>query len=160
MEDRLTSLESRLSRAEREVKVLRAAGIAVAAAAALFVFARPAATQGQATVVKAPFQVVDAAGKAIIEVDADPGEGRRLRLMGSKGELLAHVGDAGDGGEITTFGANGMASAGLLAGTNDARLYLIGKTGRRADVVLGTTAAKGGSLTVVDQTGKPLLKKP
>src|SRR5690348_424538 len=128
MEHRLIELERRVHRAEREVRMLRTAGLATVAAAVLFAVARPAATQGQTTVVKAPFKVVDAAGKAIIEVDADPGEGRRLRLMGSNGELLAHVGESGAGGaEIAAYGETGAASAGVITGTNDARLYLIGK---------------------------------
>src|SRR5439155_19365733 len=158
---RMQELESRLSRAEREVRMLRAAAFGALVAGVLFAAARPAATQGQATIVKAPFRVVDAAGKAIVEVDADPGEGRRLRLLGSKGELLAHIGESGSGGaEIAAYGETGMASTGLVTSHDDARLYMIGKTGRRADVMFAATAAKGGSLAIADQAGKALFKKP
>ena len=160
MDVRFDEIERRLARAEREVRLLRAAGLVVLVAGMLFAVARPAATQGQGTNVKAPFRVVDAAGKSIVEVDADPGEGRRLRLLGANGELLAHVGDSGDGGEITAYGANGAASATLLGGSKDAALSITGKTGRKADVLLRASAAKGGSLTISDQTGKALLKKP
>jgi hypothetical protein len=159
MEAYLRSLEVRLSRAEREVRGLRALGLAAIVVGVLLIVARAGATQGQGTIVKAPFRVVDTAAKAIIEVDADPGEGRRLRLLGTNGELLAHVGDSGEGGEITAYGGSGGASISLLGGSKEALFSITGKPGRKADVILGATAAKGGRLSIADQSGKALLKK-
>src|SRR5262249_60937115 len=98
---------------------LRLAFVLAGFAAAGLIAARPGESQNPGTILKAPLKVVDARGQVIVEVAADQFEGRRLRLLGPKGELLAHLGESGaGGGEFSVYGAGGTAAS--LIGTGDA----------------------------------------
>lgn len=90
MEARLAALEQRLARAERQAQVLRALGLAALATAVAVLAVSPASPQNNGTVLKAPFRVVDAAGKDLLRVDAGP-HGAVLRLFGSQGATIAEI---------------------------------------------------------------------
>jgi hypothetical protein len=159
MQPELQTLEERLARAERQVRGLRLAFGAMALAAGALLAVRSGETQNPGTVVKAPLKVVDARGQPVVEIAADQFEGRRLRLLGPKGELLAHLGESGaGGGEFSVYGAG--STAGTLAAESDAAsLSLRGKAGKGPTVLLKTTG-QGGSLLLNDVNARALFQKP
>lgn len=90
MEVRLAELEERLARAERQVRVLRGIGLAALATAVALLAVKPATTQNDGSLLKAPLRVVDAGGKELLRVDAGT-HGAVLRLFSSQGVTVAKL---------------------------------------------------------------------
>jgi hypothetical protein len=144
MEARLNELERRLAAAEQDARqarrqVRRLTYVLAAGAVLLLVaaVARPGDTQAiRVTKVKAPFQVVDSAGRLLLLVE-NSHPGPHLQLFDSAGRACVELGMGTKGG---------------------GRLDVVNRAGKPV-VRLGSTDA-GGKLEVMAPTGKPLFVKP
>src|SRR5687767_10389257 len=94
MDERLLELELRLERTERRCRMLLALGAGVLGGSILLAGARPVVSQGN--VLNAPFKVMGAAGKPLLELTAD-GEGPYLRMYDALGRRAATISAYKDG---------------------------------------------------------------
>jgi hypothetical protein len=96
VETRLLEMERRVAHAARQVRLLYGGVLLVLITVVALSTARPAITQGTGSTVKAPFRVVDAAGRTIVQVDAAP-DGALLSLYSSRGLWVAKLYATGEG---------------------------------------------------------------
>jgi len=161
MEQRLLDLEQRLRQTERRVRLLSLAALILVVCSILALTSKPAATQAGAArssehIVHAPFKVVDAAGKMIMDVeDAREAEGHYLRLFDTKGNLMVHIGMNMDGGEVSVYSPSAWAT--MMADSDSARVTLKGKSAGSASTAQIVGSPKGGALWLYDKAGKNVI---
>jgi hypothetical protein len=117
MDSELQALRERVARTERQLGRLRLLGVIGVVAAAGFLLARPATTQGETTRVRAPFEVVAPDGKPLLRVTAEEGRAS-LRLYNPEGRFVARLSSAPSGGRLEIIN-NEFLSAALLDATPD-----------------------------------------
>src|SRR5262245_10592894 len=114
MDERLAELERRLARVERRERATRWGALVAVVAALALGAQRPAVTQAFANTVKAPFHVIDAAGKPLVAVTGGQAGGRLL-LHDALGVPVASLYTDGDGGNLAIRNKQGRDVA-MLAG--------------------------------------------
>lgn len=176
-EARLNELFERIERGERELRALRRQAqiarwltLAILAGCALFFATRPAATQAQldaavraGTRLRAPFTIVDSAGKPILQVGVNT-VGRGLVLFDASGKMLCGIGRTSQARGIVVYDDQQRA----LAGIGEGSFAGAPATGRGLAILdadqkfvagLGVGmngGANGRGLTVNDGTGAPV----
>ncbi len=158
MEDRLVGLERRLAQVERRERMARWTALAVVAGAALLSVSRPASTQSEGTTVKAPFKVVDARNRTLLDVDVADGRAV-LRVYNGAGKSvvgLADMGGAGGGG-IGVYDGVGMPAALVDHSAGGGRLLIFNDAGQKHVGEFSATA-KGGQVVVGDSAGAPRVR--
>jgi hypothetical protein len=177
--EQLKDLESRLTRAEARERVTRWGMLAlVVLGAALFV-ARPARTQAQSNMVRAPFVVTNDVGRPLFTVDATDagGEARILNLAGKTTASIYTDRDGGNmavrngagrnvgilagptGGILDLRTPDGNQAAVIYAGVDGGNLAIRDKKGKDVALLLAAPTG-GGRLAVYDPTGRPLFHQP
>lgn len=152
METQWAIIEERLSRAERQVRVLRglllAAFVGIVALAAV----KPGITDGTGTTVKAPFRVVNGKGDIILQSD-EVEAGARLCLFDKDENPRAFVLSGEEGGAVGIVGNKGQSSAGFTATDDEASFDITNREGKRL-VALTSNGGRGG-LVLCNQDTKP-----
>jgi hypothetical protein len=175
MDDNVKQLAQRLEAAERVIRKLggelqKAQGksrgyrvfaigaCALGVVAALLAGARPAITQDAGTTVKAPFTVVNAAGKRVLFVDSD-NEGPFLRLFNSSEQTAIIAWADKDGGNMALKNAAGKNITELLSRSDGAggNLRVLDKEGKSVVSLFARSDNAGGNLTVYNNQGKSVF---
>ncbi len=168
MDDRLKDLEWRLARAEGRERAMRWVGIISLLCVLALLIAKPAVTQTKGNVVKAPFQVVDARGKVVLEVDVDE-QWPRLRLFNLAGQPVVTLYDSQGGGldlydkeKRLSVGLHATSQGGEIGIYNNGSLSiqnLLNKHEVRTVIQLGVEGYNG-KLEIYDKAGKTVFSKP
>jgi len=175
--DRIAELEARLTRAEGRARWMFGAGLASLVAALVVAGAGPAVSQDQN--VKAPFKVMGAGDKVMLEVASD-NDGPYLKLFDSEGRTAAWLWadkaggnliirnpagkntaaltsrDDGAGGEVTAYLKDGTTAAAMFAREDGAggNLRVNDLKGNAVGAFFARKDGAGGNLAVYDKEGK------
>lgn len=147
-------MELRLAAVERQVQGLRWLS-AVLAVVALALAAKLAQPREQT--LRAPFRVLDRAGKPVLELQTTAA-GSRLLLFGQRGEPSVILASDRQGGTVRASSATGQAVV-ELSGSGGGGAVSIGSAAGREGLRM-TAGADGGHLDLLGRTGGGLQLGP
>jgi hypothetical protein len=146
MEVELAELKQRLERAERRMRVL--SGLFVTAlVVGLALAAQPAMTRTSGSTVKAPFRVVDARGKVLLQVD----EGAPGRNQARYRKIYLDKGAP----RLRLFDKTGKDTVVMIAGENGGQIAA--QSRRSGGFAVLSSSLYGGDLQLADEVGAPII---